>query len=64
MAAVLAPMLDSGTVTSVTGMITDPSRSAAEGVWAVGGGIELPCEYDFMVRHKNDPKPFVMHTFL
>ena len=45
LAAVLAPLLDSGTVTSVTGTITDPPRSAAEGVWAVGGGIELPCEY-------------------
>ena len=43
--AVLAPLLDSGTVTSVTGMITGPPSSAAEGVWAVGGGIELPCEY-------------------
>ena len=45
LAAILAPLLDSGTVTSVTGMITGPPRSAAEGVLAVGGGIELPCEY-------------------
>ena len=44
LAAVLAPLLDSGTVTSVTETITGPPRSAAEGVWAVGG-IELPCEY-------------------
>ena len=43
--AVLAPLLDSGAVTSVTGTITAPPRSATEGVWAVGGGIELPCEY-------------------
>ena len=45
LAAVLTPLLDSGTVTSVTGMTTGPPRSAAEGVWPVGGGIELPCEY-------------------
>ena len=45
LAAVLAPLLDSGTVTSVTGTIKGPPTSAAEGVWAVGGGIELPCEY-------------------
>ena len=45
LAASLAPLLDSGTVTSVTGTTTGPPRSAAEGVWAVRGGIELPCEY-------------------
>ena len=39
LAAILAPLLDSGTVTSVTGTTTSPPRSAAEGVWAVGGGI-------------------------
>ena len=36
--------LATGTVTSITGTITRPPRSAA-GVWAVGGGIKLPCEY-------------------
>ena len=45
LAAVLAPLLASGTVTSVTGTTTGPPRSVAEGVWADGGGIELPCEY-------------------
>ena len=45
LAAILAPLLDSDTVTSVTGTTTGPRRSAAEGVWAVGGGIERPCEY-------------------
>ena len=50
MAAVLAPLLDSGTLISgtlisVTGTITGPPRSAPEGAWAVSGGIELPCEY-------------------
>ena len=32
-------------MTSVTGTTTGPPRSAAEGVWAVGEGVELPCEY-------------------
>ena len=45
LAPVLASLLDSGTVTSVTGTITGPPRSAPDGVWAVGGGVELPCEY-------------------
>ena len=45
LAAILAPLLDSDTVTSVTGTTMDPPTSAAKGVWAVGGGIELPCEY-------------------
>ena len=45
LAAILAPLLESDRVTNVTEMITGPPRSAPEGVWAVGGGIELPCEY-------------------
>ena len=45
LAVILAPLLDSCMVTSITGTITGPPRSAPEGVWAVGGGIELPCEY-------------------
>ena len=45
LAAVLAPLLDSGTVTSITGTITGHPRSVPESVWTVGGGIELPCEY-------------------
>ena len=45
LAAILAPLLGSSTVTSVTGTITGLPRSAPDGVWAVGGGIELPCEY-------------------
>ena len=32
-------------MTSVTGTTNGLRRSATEGVWAVGGGIELPCEY-------------------
>ena len=39
LAAVLAPLLDSSAVISVTGTITGPPRSAPEGVWSVGGGL-------------------------
>ena len=45
LAIVLAQLLDCGMVTRITGTITDRPRSAPEGVWAVGGGVELPCEY-------------------
>ena len=39
LAAVLVPLLDSARV------ITGPPRSSPDGVWAIGGGIELPCEH-------------------
>ena len=45
LAVVLAPLLDSGRVTNITGTITGPPRSSPDGVWAISGGIELPCEY-------------------
>ena len=48
LAVILAPLLDSGIVTSNTGTITGPPSSAPEGIWAVGGDIELTCEH---VRH-------------
>ena len=35
LAGVLAPLLDSGMVTSITGTIMGPPRSASEGVWVV-----------------------------
>ena len=45
LAVVLAPLLDDHIVSSITGTVTGPQRSAPDGVWTVGGGIELPCEY-------------------
>ena len=45
LAVVLARLLDSGWVANITGTITGPPRSSPDGVWTVGGGIELPCEY-------------------
>jgi len=45
LAVVLAPLLDCGRVANITGTITGPPRSSPDGVWTVGRGIELPCEY-------------------
>ena len=41
----MAPMLDSGEIERMKGTVTGVARSAPEGVWVPGGGIELPCEY-------------------
>ena len=45
LARVLAPMLDGGEIERMEGIVTGVARSAPEGVWVPGGGIELPCEY-------------------
>ena len=45
LARILAPMLDGGVVTCMEGTVTGVARSAREGVWVPGGGIEIPCEY-------------------
>ena len=44
-ATILALLLDGCIVTRITGTVTGPQRSAPDGIWTVGGGIELPCEY-------------------
>ena len=44
-ACVLAPMLDGGKIERMEGTVTGVARSAPEGVWVPGGGIEFPCEY-------------------
>ncbi len=33
-------------ITGVTGKVTGQKRSAAGGMWTVGGGIVLPCKYN------------------
>ena len=43
--ATVLGLLDCGIVTNITGTITDTPRSAPEGIWTVGGGVELSCEY-------------------
>ena len=45
LARILAPMLDGGVITHMEGTVTGVTRSAPEGVWVPGGGIEIPCEY-------------------
>ena len=45
LARILAPMLDGGVITCMEGTVTGVTRSASEGVWVPGGGIEIPCEY-------------------
>ena len=40
---ILGPMLKDGTIHSITAKMTGEKRGAPEGVWARGGGIELPC---------------------
>ena len=45
LARVLASMLDGGEIERLKRIITGVARSAPEGVWVPGGGIELPCEY-------------------
>jgi len=45
LARVLAPMLDGGEIERMEGTVTGVARSAPEGVWVPGGGIEFPCEY-------------------
>ena len=45
LAIVLARLLDSSMVNNITGIKTGPPRYSPDGVWVVGEGIELPCEY-------------------
>ena len=45
LAQILGPMLNDGTIHSITTKITGEKRGAPEGVWVQGGGIELRCKY-------------------
>ena len=42
---VMAPRLDSSEVTHRSATNYSVPRPAPEGVWVLGGGIEIPCEY-------------------
>ena len=33
-------------------MVSGPPRSASEGIWAVGRGIELPCKYTLQCKER------------
>ena len=56
MAQGLAPLLDSGEVARMEGTITGPSRSAPEGTWVSGGGLEHPCQYVLFGNKKYRPQ--------
>ena len=45
LARVLAIMLDGGEIERMEGTVTGVERSAPEGVWVPGRGIEFPSEY-------------------
>ena len=45
LSCVLAPTLDGGEIEHMEGTVTGVARSAPEGVWVPGGGIEFLCEY-------------------
>ena len=36
---------------TVTGRVTGQSRSAPEGVWVQGGGVEIPCNYEVSIEN-------------
>ena len=42
------PLMDGNISISCT--ITGQSRPAPEGVWVQGGGIEIPCSYEVVIR--------------
>ena len=45
MAHALAPEISGGNIISVEAIVTGEPRSAPEGRWVIGGGIETPCKY-------------------
>ena len=49
-------MLDGGVIERMEGTVTGVARSAPEGVWVPGGGIEVPCEYVYTVRCEKRPR--------
>ena len=54
LARIIKPLIRNGLIERVEGKITGDSRSAPEGTWARGGGIELPCKYKLYgpIKHK------------
>ena len=49
LAEVLFQPLVDGHIT-VSGRVTGQSRSAPEGVWVQGGGVEIPCNYEVSIE--------------
>ena len=45
LAQALAPEISGGNIVSIEAIATGEPRSAPEGTWVIGGGIETPCKY-------------------
>ena len=45
----LTPLWKDGSISEITGKITNRARSAPEGTWTQGGGIEIPCNITLWV---------------
>ena len=38
-------IISGGNIVSIKAIVTGEPRSAPEGTWVIGGGIETPCKY-------------------
>ena len=45
LAHALAPEISCGSIVSIEAIVTGERRSAPEGTWVIGGGVETPCKY-------------------
>ena len=45
LAHALAPEISGRNIVSIEAIVTGEPRSAPEGTWVIGGGIETPCKY-------------------
>merc|ERR1712126_274841 len=52
-ARIINPLWRDGLIQRVKGKIMGNSRSAPEGMWVRGGGIELPCKYKVYGPHQH-----------
>ena len=52
LAHVLAPEISGRNIVSIETIVTGEPRSAPEGTWEIGGGIETPCNYLFCADKK------------
>ena len=56
LATKLKPLWRDGCITEITGKITGEARSATEGTWNQGGGIEVSCIYNIVGKKKHKIK--------
>ena len=48
LAAILFPLRKAWKVYKIQAKVTGKSRRAPEGIWVLGGGIEIPCQYNII----------------